>query len=345
MAAARAGHKVAALDIFNDVETRRSCFYSAQVAFRDGGFDADDLLAKLEHLDLVGATVVYGSGLENQPELLERIASRFALLGNTASTVAQVKDARRFFPLLDSLGIAYPETVFTLPPDPAGWLAKADGGSGGTHIRPYDGYPGGYYQRCVEGLPVSVLFLADGKEIQVVGFNEQWLAPTPGMPFRYGGAVGNAVLPDEVKQAMADAAHKVTVATGLRGLNSMDFMLGPQGPLALEINPRLSATFDLYEVPDLLERHLRACEGLLTPLSPPQGAKASLVYYAIHSIQVTEQVDWPSWVVDRPLAGSRIRAGEPLCSILAEGGTAAEAKALVFARARQLEAQCRTLRT
>jgi predicted ATP-grasp superfamily ATP-dependent carboligase len=126
----------------------------------------------------------------------------------------------------------------------------------------------------------------------------------------------------------------------------MDFLLGRQGPLALEINPRLSASFELYEIPDLLDRHLQACLGQLTPLpecSP--GAKASLIHYASHDFDVPEQVDWPDWAVDRPAAGSRILAGEPVCSVLARAENAMQAKTLVFARAREIDAQCRPLKT
>lgn len=344
MAAAQAGYSVAAFDIFNDVDTRRCCFYSTQVKFVDGRFDADDLLCSLDACDLTGATVVYGSGLEEQPEVLAQIAGKFRLLGNPADVVAEIKKPQRFFQLLDRHGIPHPETTFDAPVDMAGWLSKSAGGSGGTHIRRDYARSGGYFQREITGLPVSVLFLADGKEIAVVGYNEQWLVPTATMPFRYGGAVGNVDLPGETKVAMAEAARKITAAVGLRGLNSMDFLLGEQGPMALEINPRLSASFELYDMPDLLEMHMRACMGQLTQLSGSvQGSKACLIQYAGDNVVVPDTTVWPDWAVDLPPAGSRICAGEPLCSVLASAENAVQAKALVFARARQLMHNVRLL--
>lgn len=341
VAAARAGYNVAAFDLFNDIDTRRCCFYSAQVKFANGGFDAGDLWRCLNAGDLSADTVVlYGSGLEGQPQLLEQLASRYSLLGNAAGTVTEIKNPRRFFSLLDRLDIAHPETVFDAPADAAGWLVKSAGGSGGMHVRHFDGRTGDYYQRLVEGLPVSLLFLADGKNIGIVGYNEQWIAPASGMPYRFGGAVGNADLPREAKAAIATAAKKITAATGLCGLNSMDFLLGEQGPLALEVNPRLSASFELYDVPDLLDRHLQACRGQLVPLpAGSQGANASLIHYASHDFEVSENAIWPEWTTDHPVAGSRIRAGEPMCSVQAHAENASQAKALAFARARQLDAQ------
>ena len=258
-AAARLGYHVTAFDVFNDVDTRRFSCNSAQVAFSRGGFDAEDLWRKLSLLDpdaLIGVT--YGSGLENQPELLEKISRRFSLLGNSPEVVASVKDPRRFFPLLDTLGVAYPEVRFDAPCEDEGWLVKSAGGSGGTHIRNGDFHLAAddYCQCKVDGRPVSILFLADGTCIEIVGFNEQWLAPAVGMPFRYGGAVGNISLPEGCAERMAQAARAVTAAAGLRGLNSMDFLLAGDDVLALEVNPRLSATFDLYDIPDLFERHI-----------------------------------------------------------------------------------------
>lgn len=336
-AASQAGYRVAAFDIFNDVDTRRRCFHSAQIRFVNGGFDAGDLLRRLSECDLSDATILYGSGLEGQPEVLAQIACRYNLLGNPATVVADIKSPRCFFQLLDRLSIRHPETVFDVPADMVGWLAKSGGGSGGTHIRRDSTRAGNYYQREIQGLPVSVLFLADGKNVQVLGYNEQLLAPTERMPFRYGGVVGNADLPGNAKKAMAEAAGKVAAAAGLRGLGSMDFMLDEEDVLALEINPRLSASFELYDNPGLLDSHIEACKGGVMALSHSSlEAKACIIHYVEHDSLIPGHVDWPDWAVDLPPAGSLVRAAEPLCSVLASAKTAALAKALAFARARQL---------
>lgn len=349
MAAARAGYAVAAFDIFNDVETRRFCVHSARVDFADGGFNGTDLLEKLDALGWDGAKLVYGSGLEREPQWIARMAERFALCGNDAATVASVKHPAQFFALLEHLGIPHPETRLEPPLDSGGWLVKQPGGSGGTHVRPWDhGMPssgaGAYFQRAVDGMPVSLLFAADGKDIEAIGYNLQWCAPAPGMPFRYGGAVGNADLPAHIRAAMREAARKVAAAFGLRGLNSMDFVLSGKLPLALEVNPRLSASFALYDRPqtNLLELHLGACRGELNPFLSASTSCAHLVHYAERDLVPEETFAWPSWTADLPLPGTHCRAGEPLCSIYAEAADAAAARALVFARARELDAQLQT---
>ncbi len=344
MAAAQVGYKVAALDAFNDAETRRFCVQSMAVRYSNNGFDADDLWQKLSSLEGVTA-VVYGSGLESQPKLLERVATHYPLLGNDAATVAKIKHPPSFFALLDQLNIPHPPVQYTTPSD-EGWLIKSGGGSGGTHIRESGQFrlgqfqlgqfqSGDYFQRKVEGKPVSVLFLADGRQARIVGFNEQWCAPTYAMPYRYGGAVSQTDLPERTKTQMAETAQQLTAHLALRGLNSLDFILAGDEVLALEINPRLTATVDLYD--QLFEHHLQACKGVLMPLSDATKAKAHAIVYATHRIHIPESLIWPDWVVDTPL--DTVFKNRPLCSVLASAADATTAKNLAFARANQLEAQ------
>lgn len=342
-AAARVGYRIAAFDIFNDVDTRRFCVCSDVVPFRDGSFDAVALLQHLDALDAGGvAGVAYGSGFEKQPLLLETLAARFNLLGNKPEVLAWLKDSARFFSLLKQLAITHPEVSNTQPAS-NGWLLKTSGGSGGTHIRLHGAaQEGDYYQRRLQGIPVSVLFLADGKNAQIIGYNEQWLAPTSDMPYRYGGAVSQAELAQEIRQQMAHWAAELTVATGMRGINSMDCLLTEQGLVVLEINPRLSATMDLYGIPDLFERHVQACAGKLSPLPDGlSGAKAQHIVYAERDILIQDRFVWPDWVVDRPESGSVVQRDQPLCTVQADAHNASSAKQLAFARARQINAQLR----
>lgn len=334
MAAAQVGYQVAALDAFHDAETRRFCAHSMAVKYANGGFDAEDLWQKLSLLENITG-VVYGSGFENQPELLERIAARYPLLGNDAATVAKTKNPSIFFALLDQLNISHPPVQYT-PPVGGDWLIKAAGGSGGTHIRASgQAQEGDYFQRKVAGKSVSVLFLADSKSAQIVGFNEQWCAPTLAMPYRYGGAVSQADLPDSVKAHMAEAAQKLASHLALRGLNSLDFIWSGNAVLTLEINPRLTATFDLYD--NLFDHHLQACKGVLAALPVTINAKAHAIVYAAHHIHIPESFVWPDWVVDIPLHA--VLKNQPLCTVLSSAADAASAKNLAFARVRELEAQ------
>jgi predicted ATP-grasp superfamily ATP-dependent carboligase len=56
------------------------------------------------------------------------------------------------------------------------------------------------------------------------------------------------------------------------------------------------------------------------------------VLYAPHSITIA-RYDWPDWCRDRPAPGTRIGAGEPICSVYAEGGDAVGVECVLRQRA------------
>lgn len=345
-AAVAAGYEVIALDAFADMETEElaSCWY--QLQFANGSFDDPRLPDMLQQLVLAGVRgLVYGSGFEARPELLGLIGNRLPLIGNSLRVVRNMKRALTFFALLDALGVRHPEvSLRAVPPEQAaGWLYKRGGGSGGTHIRhrdasvpPEHGY---YYQRELQGTPVSFLFAADGHDVHDIGFNQQWLAPTASMPYRYGGAVSHAVLPLVVQQEFRQAAQKLTAAVGLRGLNSLDGIMHNDELWLLELNPRLSASFDLYETPhgQLFELHLQAASGRFPQrLQFNENAKAHHIVYTTKEVQLPAAFDWPVWVADIPPAERRIAAGEPLCTVLATADTAGQAVTLIADRVARL---------
>lgn len=350
-AAAAAGFEVVAADVFCDMDTCRSAAQGIQLGYTQGGFDADDFRHKVFPL-LAGdeAAFLYGSGFETQPELLEEVAQYCPVLGNDAETVRITKSPGRFFSLLESLDLPFPELSLLPPPSPEGWLRKRAGGSGGTHIRNEITAASNdhYYQRRLPGVPYSLLFLADGQQIFSIGFNEQMLAPAPDMPYRYGGAVSQAVLPPSVRTGMQDAASRIAAAIGLRGLNSLDCMVDGERFWVLEVNPRLSATFALYDAAAdgdrLLQAHLKACVGELSLALPPEQAQAHLIYYAPFDVTVPAGMFWPEWVADIPPDASRIKADEPLCTVRAAHGTADAAKALARSRVTQLTQRINQLR-
>ena len=335
----QAGYEVVAFDLFCDRETVNRAVHCERLDFFQGKLDEASLISKLSTLNFPESTILYGSGFENNPQLLEAMGELFPVLGNSPNAVTQVKLSRLFFPLLRRLDIAFPETQWEPPEQGDGWLIKSEGGSGGTHVRAYDGAEGDYFQRYVEGVPVSLLFLANGKDIEVVGYNEQWIFFTEKHPFCFGGAVSHVSLNEKIKHKMAQVARKISRSVGLRGLNSMDFILTTHGPMVLEVNPRLSATFDLYPQDNLLERHILACNGQISLKADSEASFAQYVCYAHATFTVPDSFIWPLWVKDIPRPDTTIQQGEPLCSISASADNAEDAKSLVFARARQFEAQ------
>ncbi len=154
--------------------------------------------------------------------------------------------------------------------------------------------------------------MANGERARVLGFSEQWTAPTPRSPWRYGGAAQPASLSAAVKGKMAEAVERLAAAFRIKGLASADFLLGETGPLLLEINPRPGATLDIFdsETTPLLQLHLdavldgeaaaqSALQARRTPWPRPSSMRP-------RRLVVPSGMTWPAWAADRPKPGDRI---------------------------------------
>jgi predicted ATP-grasp superfamily ATP-dependent carboligase len=340
--AAKRGVTVVVLDLFNDLDTRASSLASRAVAGRGGGFDARKLIAAANELcpPQACAGLVYGSGLEARTGLLEKLAQGRALYGNRPAIVARLKDPLHFFPLLDALDIAHPDVRLSPPSLPAGWLAKRAGGAGGGHVRRASARHGArvdrYFQRVQEGRALSALFAADGRRARIIGCNEQWTAPAwSARRYLYAGAVSRPSIPPAVDARVRDLIDRLVGATGLTGINGVDFILDGQTPYVLEINPRPTATIDLYD--DEIHggaflAHLRACLGELPVVQVSMQSRAHAIVYAAGMVRIPPCIDWPDWCTDLPAAGSTIAAGAPVCSVQARAESSEAARTLALSR-------------
>jgi uncharacterized protein len=342
--ALRAGLRPLVADFFADADTQTLAHTCRKLSGNiSHGMCWKDLAPALDAL--AGAApsailgLIYGSGFEGRPELLTRIAQRWPLLGNDAATIERIKAPESFFRALAHLGIKHPLTTAKPPPRETGWLAKRTGGAGGSHIvasRLKTGARNVYYQEHVKGRAVSALFVANGSDAQVLGFSEQWTAPSKRSLWRYGGAVRPAALPAGLVRAMTSAVKRVARAFELNGLGSADFMVSDEEPLLLEINPRPGATLDIFDsdVTPLLKVHF---EAVMQGKLPRQGLKfpdamASAIVYAKSRVAVPSRVAWPDWVADRPNSSQWIDKNRPICTVWARATTKARAKRLVEAR-------------
>jgi methenyltetrahydromethanopterin cyclohydrolase len=357
--ARRAGFVPLVADFFADLDTQ-SAAHACRKLEGDiaRGIEWPSLSRALEALAAESPSpilgLVYGSGFEDRPKLLTGIAKSWPLLGNDEATVAYLKDHESFFGELDRLGVAHPATASKRPAmgGASTWLIKRKGGAGGSHIgvsgtaRPRGRV---YYQERVEGRAISMLFVANGREARLLGFSEQWTAPSKQSPWRYGGAVRPARLAAAEEEAMTSAVERATFAFKINGLASADFMVDGQSALLLEINPRPGATLDIFDSPasPLIGLHVDAVMEAKLPRAAPslEGAMGSAIVFARKPVAVPLAMSWPVWVGDRPRPGEIIDKNRPICTVWARAGTKARAKSLVEARTKTvlacIESKCR----
>jgi predicted ATP-grasp superfamily ATP-dependent carboligase len=337
--ARRAGARVLVTDYFGDLDTRALAPWLRLSGSLATGIDRPAFVDMLRRLPEPIEGIVYGSGFEASPELLGEIASLAPLLGNRAETVARIKDERHFASLLAALGLPHPQVAARAGSE-QGWLRKKRGGAGGAHVKwaePDAAADGAYFQEFAEGSPMSALFAADGRSARVLGFSEQWTAPTERAPFRYGGCVGPVAVSAPLRRAVTEACEAITAATGLVGLNSLDMLVEGEAFTVLEINPRPGATLPIFDAPpfpSLWRCHLDGVAGRLPSGAFPSAApvRAAAIVYAAEDIRVPHEFTWPAWITDIPRPRTAIAAGEPVCTVHAETATAAAARALAEAR-------------
>ena len=342
--AARGGIPVAAIDGFADRDTRELTAGRVRRVALDAAWEfplrpllgAIDALER-EHAPRGFAGCVLGTGFEGAPETLRALAQRLPLLGNPPPTVALLKDPGAFATLLDALALPHPQTRLAPPTDAGGWLVKRSGGAGGWHVarwRPGAAVaPGDYFQRAESGDSSSALFLADGRRARIIGFNRQLHLAFGDRPFCHLGLVGRARV--RHARAVESAVFALTRAGGLRGLGSLDFLDRPEGISILEVNPRPSASVELYDAdfaPGLFALHLRACAGELPDFAAGSRSRGARVVHAWRATAIPADAAFPAWCVDRPAPGTRVAAGQPLCTVTAEAATPEASEALLAAR-------------
>ncbi len=337
--ARRAGYVPLVADCFVDEDTR--VLAGETRLLRDAlwrGFRQSELIDALEDMSqrVEGevAGLVLGPGFEDSAEVVAELQIRFPLLGCSAGSIAKCKEPANFFGLLNDLGIVHPRTSLTPPEDPAGWLSKRIGGCGGRHIRRLSKAPsahaGRYFQEEIEAETVSALAIV-GHDGTAFGFSRSWCTPYSREPYRYGGAVNVEALDEDLEARLVDTCLALTKPLGLIGLVSFDFLVTADEAYLIEVNPRPGASLDILDDANgtLFAAHMAACRGAgfvdLLAKSWRPAARASAYVYADQGSLVVGEIDWPAWVSDRPVTGSKLAAGAPIATVHAEAKTASQA--------------------
>jgi predicted ATP-grasp superfamily ATP-dependent carboligase len=318
-ATAKVGIKPLVVDLFGDVDTRSSAVDLIKVPALNSSYIVSAVDYFVRHYAV--GHLVYGSGIEHYPESLKRLKDRVVILGNSPETVIRLQNKVEFFSVLSGLKIAHPEVAFAAPREEGQWLIKPMQGQGGVGIRRYvsDCLPEAsiYWQKFRPGTAHSVLFLADGQNAQVVGFNTQWtVSLSSSQEFIFSGVMNDCDLSGAQQSLMTEWISRCVPVFGLKGLNSLDFIKTDEQCLVLEINARPSASMQLYD--DMLDSHIRAVQGRLTDKKASRsGCSGMRIVYADMDWRVPAEFDWPEGCVDRPEAGVICRKGHPVCSIIA----------------------------
>ena len=283
---------------------------------------------------------MYTGGLENYPDVVHAISRSRELYGVRPEVLKSIRD-----PFLLRTLVTMPTTRRSSESldSTKRWLRKPLRSSGGFGIEPLRvaapaSGPDEYYsQERWEAPSYSALFLFNeqclpsfiGVCAQLIG--EPWLhAPA----FQYCGNIGPIPTDDRLKQKLQEFGNALQ-PLGLQGLIGIDFLRTGDELFVLEVNPRYTASVELYEQSSgesLLRAHIQAFQ--TSPPSPlfvaergKQNIHGKAVLYAEHSFVVADDHPWrgPAFA-DIPMVGSTISEGQPVVTLFASGDTETECR-------------------
>ncbi|MGZ5545358.1 MAG: ATP-grasp domain-containing protein [Limisphaerales bacterium] len=177
-------------------------------------------------------------------------------------------------------------------------------------------------EEYVRGKDASASVLSTGKQAHTIAINEQLLGLKglgPITRFRWCGNV--TPLRTKFAKEIEEIANSVTTDLGLVGTNGIDFVIGANGPVVIEINPRFQTTLDSVDRAlgfSIVDAHIRSCQGeLVTPPRPSRFA-CFLTYFAERDFQVTKTCDHANYM-DIPRKGTFIKYAKPVISVIGCG--------------------------
>ena len=349
VSAKRAGYNVHVIDCFADEDTKSFSESVHQLQYHCDGFAEKQLLEQSREVISrhPNIKVVIGTGFETIPDLLEKLSEFVPVLSNSKNTVVRLKEPVSFCEILNRNAIKHPDISLSRPIDSKKWLIKKVAGIGGGHVHWLEqacseSESDCYYQEYISGVVSSVVFLANGSHANIVGFNQQLQSDQfADMPFLYQGAVSVNVTSDNHKHVIEEIIKKITEKTGLTGLCGLDYIVDDTGDIyVLEVNPRPPSTFELHESEQsLFAAHLACFDGRLVDYEREniENLRGYAILYAKQDVQISNRINWPKYVKDRPSSGNEIPAKFPVCTVHAQDNSIDKVKALLFNRLDQIE--------
>lgn len=319
----RAGwREIHALDLFGDEDLRRNAIVRVlpMSEYPRGFLALSEVVPR--------GPFLYTGGLENDPLLIDRVASVRELWGNSGKTLRAVRDPLRLTQALQEAGLPHAEIRRDVPSSvEAAWMRKRRRGAGGLGVCLWDGGPlqrGEYLQRFIPGVPHAAVFQCSRESCHMLGVTRQLLREGT---FQYCGSVGPVDLGGDVNRTLERLGQTLVARFQLRGVFGVDFVFHDGEPYPVEVNPRYTASIEI------LERALGMVCLDPSPTPPSYSDRwAKQILYARQDFTFPKEGPWRSSITswdenplpdysDIPKEKTPLFAGQPILTLFATGPT------------------------
>ena len=190
--------------------------------------------------------LLYGSGLENKHNIYKILEDNVSIKGNTLDILTKSNDLYSYRNILQKCGFKLPLNKINLKIKNNNFLSKPNYSFGGYNINFSNEHKEGFYlQEFIPGPTYSASFFIHNTNFIFLGFNKLILLNSHEKhPFIHGGAVMYGKIKDSEKIILA--IRKFCKASFFIGYNSIDFKIVDGNIIILDINPRITSTFKIY---------------------------------------------------------------------------------------------------
>ena len=256
-------------------------------------------------------SIIYGSGLENKPEITEYLDNNFSVVGNSFSNfhfLSNIYNLDKNF-LTDNIVLPELSDEYHYK-----FISKKYNSSGGIGVGNALLSKDGYFQKYIPGKTYSISFIADTDRCKVLGYNQLLLIKNnTKYPFLHSGAITLDINEIEIKFPDYWLTSLVKFYNIL-GFCSIDFKIYNNKIFLLDFNPRLSSSYRLYKKKynNLMQHHL----GLLNKYSIKNNNNyAYIIFYAKKDIIINESIKNIKDVSDTPRIGELIKKDSPIFTL------------------------------
>lgn len=271
--------------------------------------------------------LVYGSGLEDKKNAYKILSDKTLIRGNCFNILKLTNNITNLKKILTLSGLKIPKSYDHSIPKNIRCISKPIDSYGGYNIsfcnKPKAGY---YFQEYLSGPTYSASFFINEGCFIFLGFNKLFLLKKfNNHPFIHAGAMMIDNLKNSAK--VISSIKKFSSLIPLTGYNSIDFKIHNNDVFILDVNPRITSTFKIYN--DIYSNML-----LNLQLNPKKNCKImptqkknslyGFVYlFAKEDIIFKNVIKRNLWLMDLPIENELIKKGSPLCTIFCSASSRA----------------------